>query len=51
MLRMIAAGVFIVVAYSVLVLSSDFLSPGSQVVLGVIALAAVAWAVAPDRKR
>jgi hypothetical protein len=27
MLRMIAAGVFIVVAYSVLVLSSDFLSP------------------------
>ena len=51
MLRAVAVSAFLVVAYSVLVLSSDFFSPDSQVVLGVIALASVAWAFAPDRKR
>jgi len=51
MLRAIAASVFLVVAYSVLVLSSDFLSQETQVVLGLISLAAVAWAFAPERKR
>jgi len=50
-LRAIAASVFVLVAYSVLVLSSDFLSPESQVILGIISLAAVAWAFAPERKR
>jgi cbb3-type cytochrome oxidase subunit 3 len=51
MLHAIAASVFMVVAYSTLVLGGDFLSQESQVVLGIIALAAVAWAFAPERKR
>jgi hypothetical protein len=50
MLHAIAASIFVVIAYSVLVLSSDFLSQEFQVVLGVIALAAVAWAFPRERK-